>query len=73
MRFPYQRLSYMFDALQSETLPQEELAKRFAVSNSLNMLGINARGRTCFKEALQSFVFPTFYHLSFLVALQESL
>lgn len=32
MRFPYQRLSYMFDALQSETLPQEELAKRFAVS-----------------------------------------
>ncbi|UXD26788.1 hypothetical protein FORC065_4070 [Yersinia enterocolitica] len=37
------------------------------------MLGINARSRTCFKEALQSFVFPTFYHLSFLVALQESL
>ncbi|OVZ86844.1 transcription antiterminator BglG [Yersinia kristensenii] len=32
MRFPYQRLAYMFDALQSETLPQEELAKRFAVS-----------------------------------------
>lgn len=32
MRFPYQRLAYMFDALQTETLPQEELAKRFAVS-----------------------------------------
>lgn len=32
MRFPYQRLAYMFDALQSETLPQDELAKRFAVS-----------------------------------------
>jgi transcriptional antiterminator len=32
VRFPYQRLAYMFDALQSETLPQDELAKRFAVS-----------------------------------------
>lgn len=32
VRFPYPRLAYLFDALQSETLPQEELAKRFAVS-----------------------------------------
>lgn len=30
--FPYQRLAYLFDAIQSETLPQEELAKRFDVS-----------------------------------------
>lgn len=30
--FPYQRLAYLFDAIQSETLPQEELAKRFNVS-----------------------------------------
>jgi transcriptional antiterminator/mannitol/fructose-specific phosphotransferase system IIA component len=32
VRFPYPRLAYLFDALQSETLPQNELAKRFAVS-----------------------------------------
>lgn len=30
--FPYQRLAYLFDAIQSETLPQDELAKRFNVS-----------------------------------------
>jgi transcriptional antiterminator len=30
--FPYQRLASLFDAIQSETLPQEELAKRFDVS-----------------------------------------
>ena len=32
MKFPYQRLSQLFDLLQSETLPQEELANRLAVS-----------------------------------------
>ncbi len=32
MRFPNQRLAHLFDALQAETLPQEELAKRLAVS-----------------------------------------
>ncbi|WP_196062325.1 MULTISPECIES: transcription antiterminator [unclassified Serratia (in: enterobacteria)] len=32
VRFPYPRLASLFDALQSETLPQDELAKRFAVS-----------------------------------------
>ncbi|VTP67644.1 Probable licABCH operon regulator [Serratia rubidaea] len=32
VRFPYPRLAYLFDALQSETLPQDELAKRLAVS-----------------------------------------
>ncbi|WP_127959827.1 BglG family transcription antiterminator [Serratia microhaemolytica] len=32
VKFPYPRLASLFDALQSETLPQEELAKRFAVS-----------------------------------------
>ncbi|HGM4537268.1 TPA: transcription antiterminator [Serratia marcescens] len=32
VRFPYPRLAYLFDALQTETLPQDELAKRFAVS-----------------------------------------
>ncbi|POP42670.1 transcription antiterminator BglG [Superficieibacter electus] len=31
--FPYQRLAYLFNAIQAETLPQEELAKRFAVSS----------------------------------------
>lgn len=30
--FPYQRLAYLFDVVQSEVLPQEELAKRFSVS-----------------------------------------
>lgn len=30
--FPYQRLAYLFDAIHSETLPQDELAKRFNVS-----------------------------------------
>ncbi|PVZ84918.1 transcription antiterminator BglG [Serratia sp. S1B] len=32
VRFPYPRLAYLFDALQSEVLPQDELAKRLAVS-----------------------------------------
>ncbi|WP_279026289.1 BglG family transcription antiterminator [Gibbsiella quercinecans] len=32
VRFPYPRLAYLFDALQAETLPQDELAKRFSVS-----------------------------------------
>lgn len=32
VRFPYQRLAHLFDALQAETLPQDELAKRLAVS-----------------------------------------
>lgn len=30
--FPYQRLAYLFEAILAETLPQEELAKRFVVS-----------------------------------------
>ena len=30
--FPYPRLNQVFDALLEETLPQEELARRFAVS-----------------------------------------
>ncbi len=32
MRFPNQRLAQLFDILQNETLPQNELARRFAVS-----------------------------------------
>lgn len=32
MRFPNQRLAQLFDLLQNETLPQDELARRFAVS-----------------------------------------
>ncbi|WP_208443262.1 BglG family transcription antiterminator [Pantoea agglomerans] len=32
MRFPNQRLAQLFDAMQNETLPQDELARRFAVS-----------------------------------------
>jgi len=32
VRFPNQRLAQLFDALQNETLPQDELARRFAVS-----------------------------------------
>ncbi|MEK9497249.1 PTS sugar transporter subunit IIA [Photorhabdus sp. P32] len=32
MQFPYQRLAYLFDVIQSETLPQEEIARRFNVS-----------------------------------------
>ncbi|OON41836.1 transcription antiterminator BglG [Izhakiella australiensis] len=46
MRFPNQRLAQLFEMLQSETLPQDELARRFAVStrtvrtdiSALNML-----------------------------------
>ncbi|PIJ52032.1 transcription antiterminator BglG [Erwinia sp. OLTSP20] len=46
MRFPNQRLAQLFEMLQNETLPQEELARRFAVStrtvrtdiSALNML-----------------------------------
>ena len=32
IQFPYPRLNQVFDALREETLPQEELARRFAVS-----------------------------------------
>ncbi|POZ60971.1 BglG family transcription antiterminator, partial [Chromobacterium alticapitis] len=32
VRFPHPRLSQLFSALQAETLPQEELARRLAVS-----------------------------------------
>jgi len=32
VRFPNQRLAQLFDALKNETLPQDELARRFAVS-----------------------------------------
>ena len=32
MRFPHQRLAQLFDLLQNETLPQDELARRLAVS-----------------------------------------
>lgn len=32
MRFPNQRLAQLFDVLQNETLPQDELARRFNVS-----------------------------------------
>ena len=32
MRFPHQRLAQLFSALQNETLPQDELARRFSVS-----------------------------------------
>ena len=32
VRFPNQRLAQLFDALQTETLPQDELAKRLSVS-----------------------------------------
>ncbi|WP_158781294.1 transcription antiterminator [Pantoea sp. BAV 3049] len=32
MRFPNQRLAQLFDMLQNETLPQDELARRFNVS-----------------------------------------
>lgn len=32
VRFPNQRLAQLFDAMQNETLPQDELARRFAVS-----------------------------------------
>jgi len=32
VRFPHQRLAQLFSALQNETLPQDELARRFSVS-----------------------------------------
>ncbi|VEB92955.1 BglB-family transcriptional antiterminator [Citrobacter koseri] len=32
MRFPNQRLAQLFDMLQNETLPQDELAQRLSVS-----------------------------------------
>lgn len=32
VKFPYPRLTYLFDALRAEVLPQAELAKRLAVS-----------------------------------------
>ena len=30
--FPYQRLTYIFDTIKNELLPQKELANRFSVS-----------------------------------------
>lgn len=42
MRFPNQRLAQLFDALQNETLPQDELARRFAVSTRTVRTDISA-------------------------------
>ena len=41
MRFPNQRLAQLFDTLQSETLPQDELARRFSVSTRTVRTDIN--------------------------------
>ncbi|QDY43122.1 BglG family transcription antiterminator [Candidatus Pantoea soli] len=45
MRFPNQRLAQLFAALQNETLPQDELARRFSVSTRTvrtDMTALNA-------------------------------
>lgn len=42
VRFPYQRLANLFEALQLEILPQEELARRFAVSTRTVRADISA-------------------------------
>lgn len=42
MRFPNQRLAQLFDALQNETLPQDELARRFAISTRTVRTDISA-------------------------------
>ncbi|MTD27561.1 BglG family transcription antiterminator [Erwinia sorbitola] len=41
MRFPNQRLAQLFDLLQNETLPQDELARRLAVSTRTVRTDIN--------------------------------
>ena len=41
MRFPNQRLAQLFDLLQNETLPQDELARRFDVSTRTVRSDIN--------------------------------
>lgn len=41
MRFPNQRLAQLFDLLRNETLPQDELARRFAVSTRTVRTDIN--------------------------------
>lgn len=41
MRFPNQRLAQLFDLLQNETLPQDELARRFDVSTRTVRTDIN--------------------------------
>ncbi|PKH23158.1 transcription antiterminator BglG [Enterobacterales bacterium CwR94] len=42
MRFPNQRLAQLFSALQNETLPQDELARRFDVSTRTVRTDISA-------------------------------
>ncbi len=42
VRFPNQRLANLFDALQAESLPQEELARRFSVSTRTVRADIHA-------------------------------
>jgi len=42
VRFPNQRLAQLFDALQNEMLPQDELARRFAVSTRTVRTDISA-------------------------------
>ena len=42
MRFPNQRLAQLFDALQNEILPQDELARRFAISTRTVRTDISA-------------------------------
>jgi len=42
LRFPNQRLAQLFDALQNETLPQDELARRFDISTRTVRTDISA-------------------------------
>ncbi|WP_369832584.1 HTH domain-containing protein [Cronobacter malonaticus] len=42
MRFPSQRLSRLFDLLQNETLPQDELARRLNVTTRTVRADISA-------------------------------
>ncbi|BAN96558.1 PTS modulated transcriptional regulator, MtlR family [Plautia stali symbiont] len=54
MRFPNQRLAQLFAALQSETLPQDELARRFSVSTRTVRTDITALNALLEHTALSS-------------------
>ncbi|MFB4342092.1 PRD domain-containing protein [Pantoea sp. CS_6] len=53
MRFPNQRLAQLFDALKNETLPQDELARRFAVSTRTVRTDITALNALLEKHGAQ--------------------
>ena len=53
VRFPYKRLALLYRTLQAETLPQDELARRFSVSTRTVRTDITALNETLLEHGAQ--------------------